>query len=245
MKGNVGKCPVGLPLNCIPQTAPPILFDVQSSQQIFHFGGYPYHCIYSSTLKHARFVLKQVKENVSHINSFIDSSAPGDDDSEMIFFHPDNSNRIILKENGIVRCFQLDYSLNESKLQEIFSMSFSSVITQSKSTEFSSFGRRITKAKDTYLTNEKCVLAVDYDDELDVIGILGFRSNDPLSLGFIKLYDSMLGQEVKCIELGSNLCEYNCYSLNIDLDVLIVIEKNEKNWFNVYLYKLMFLNDRD
>ncbi|GBM94827.1 DDB1- and CUL4-associated factor 17 [Araneus ventricosus] len=243
MKGNVGMYPVGLPLNCIPQTVPPLLFDVQSSQQIFHFGGYPFHCVYANTLKHARFVLKQVKENVNHKNCFIDSNTT-EDESDMIFFHPDNSNRIVLREEGIVRCFQLVYSPNESKVQEIFSMGFSTATTQSTSTtSFSSFGRQIKKTANSHVFNEKCVLAVDYDDELDLIGILGFRPSDPLSQGFIKLYDSMYGQEVKCIKLNQNLCETNYYELNIDLDALIVIEKNERNCFKVYLYKLMFVTD--
>ncbi|KAF8787461.1 DDB1- and CUL4-associated factor 17 like protein [Argiope bruennichi] len=182
MKGIVGSYPFGLPLNCIPQAVPPLLFDVQSSQQIFHFGGYPYHCVYSSPHKHARYVLKQVEENVNHKNYFIDSNNT-DDETDMILFHPDNSNRIVLREDGIVRCFQLVYFPNESKVQEIFSMGFSSSVMQSKTTTVSSYGRRITKPVNAYVLNEKSVLALDYDDELDLIGILGFYSTDPLLQG--------------------------------------------------------------
>ncbi|GFU20203.1 DDB1- and CUL4-associated factor 17 [Nephila pilipes] len=234
--GYVGMHPTGLPLNCNLRFPPPLLFSVQSFGQTVDFGGFPYHCMYPSPNNHLSFIINQLQADGSSRKCYIESNI-WNDEPNIVYFHPDNSNRIISREAQIVRCFQIVDSPSQVKVKEIFSMGFRTVNSCS-TPEFSSFGRRIARIENLNLYTEKCIMAVDYDDEIDLIGILGTCSNDPLSLGFIKLFDNLTGKEVKCVNLNRRLCETNYYQLHVDLDVLIIIEKNERNQFNAFLYKL-------
>ncbi|GFY67018.1 DDB1-and CUL4-associated factor 17 [Trichonephila inaurata madagascariensis] len=241
--GYVGMHPTGLPLNCDLRFVPPLLFSVESSGQTVEFGGFPFHCMYACPSYHLRFVLKQLPIERFSRKCYVESNV-WNDEPNIIYFHPDNSNRIISREAQAVRCFQIVNSPGQLKIKEVFSMGFEAVRSYNPP-EFSSFGRRITRMENLDLLIEKYIMAIDYDNETDLIGILGTCYGDPLSNGFIKLFDNLTGKEVKTVSLNRCLCDINYYQLYVDLDVLIVIEKNERNQYSAFLYKLTNCYDKE
>ncbi|GIZ02659.1 hypothetical protein CEXT_7381 [Caerostris extrusa] len=229
--GKVGMHPCGLPLNCIIHSAPPLLFNVESYGQSVNFGGFPYKCIYPCPRNHFRFIIQQLREGATQ-SCYVQSNV-WNDEPNIVFFHPDNSNRIISKEATSVRCFHVVNFAGELKMKEIYSMGFPPNPIRNID-EFSSFGRRINTVENfNHLLTEKSIFALDYDEDLDIFAILGTRPGDDLYAGFIKIFDSMTGKEIKNIHLRECLCETDYYELHIELDTLVLIEKDERSHFKI------------
>lgn len=134
--------------------------------------------------------------------------------------------------------YEMKYSDGKLELNESHTMEFKNCL-EKKSVDFSCFGRRIIKNPEfSSFLADRSIMAFDYEDELDLFGILGVCPGDICHTGFVKLYDSFSGKEVKTIELVQKLCETNYYQLHIDRDILIIIEKDPKNVFFVYVYNI-------
>lgn len=136
--------------------------------------------------------------------------------------------------------YEMKYSDGKLELKESHTMEFKNKERlEKKAFDFSAFGRRIIRNPDFIsFLSDRSIMAFDYEDELDLFGILGVCPGDDRHTGFVKLYDSFSGKEVKTIELVQKLCETNYYQLHIDRDILIIIEKDSNNAFFVYVYNI-------
>ncbi|XP_015906373.1 DDB1- and CUL4-associated factor 17 [Parasteatoda tepidariorum] len=236
-EGKVGVFPTGLPFNLIVNSAPPLLFNVQCHDQIVHFGGYPLHYIYlKKTRDEALFTVKNVSQSREAKNGSIMSSVWLCDNGHTVTFHPDGSGRILHTTTHNIHCYKLFNTSGASELKELYTMGFSALST--KTDIFSSFGRKYSKIYPVASVSDQYILAADYEDELELFAILGISPKNSKSVGFVKLYDNLTGAEVKCINLKKYLCDTNHYSLDIDLDSIIIIEKDLQRNFSVFLYQL-------
>uniref|UniRef100_A0A7N6B1D3 DDB1 and CUL4 associated factor 17 n=1 Tax=Anabas testudineus TaxID=64144 RepID=A0A7N6B1D3_ANATE len=92
----LGEAPFGIPVNIHIKDCPPVLFEVSCSNNGVQIGGYPWHYIYTPPHDHHK--------GTHHICSLKDSTMATNGiqnmnccslESDGIFFHPDDSGRII------------------------------------------------------------------------------------------------------------------------------------------------------
>lgn len=234
----MGEYPTGLPLNFSISSAPPLLFNVHCFGQSVDFGGFPYHCIFADPQFQLRFSIQNVAEILptSSVTNFVESNV-WNDQPDIVSFHPDNSNRVIARELYRVRVYDMLFREGKLELKESHCMEFPKC-EREQTPNVSRFGRKTTRSHFNFFLTERTILATDYDDELDLFGILGVCKGDPTYQGFVKLYDSFDGKEVKTVELKRSLCENGYYTLHLDREVIIIIERNLKPMQCVYVYNI-------
>ncbi|KFM63677.1 DDB1- and CUL4-associated factor 17, partial [Stegodyphus mimosarum] len=232
-KGKVGYYPTGLPLNCHINSAPPLLFNVRCFGQEIRFGGFPFCYITCSIKDEFKFLVQTIDGDKTLKNGFLRCTIVNDDPNP-VCFHPDNSNRIIFQNSQTVRCYKIINSGTSLELQEDFTMHCSELPTVTKRIS-SSYGRPVLQK--FHFSNEKTVVAVDYEDELDIFAILFMYPNDPACNGYIKLYDNFIKQGLRTFNIDVKLEEINSYELHMDLNVIVVLEKVGAT-FKVHVYRL-------
>lgn len=233
--GRIGYYPTGLPLNFTYTSAPPLLFKVQCFGQIIRFGGYPYHYITAAAKNSHLFTVTNIETNIPAIDGSLESNA-FNDDVDALLFHPDHSNRLIFKDASAVHCFKLLNVNGMTKLSKTFSMGFSETITPRN--DVSSFGRRLKSRTVSNCSFGCTIFCTDYASDLDLFAIMGISSGDSNCVGFVKLYDSLTGEEVRTIKLKDKVSDYNFYQLYIDMGSIILIERKDRLIFTVHVYNM-------
>uniref|UniRef100_A0A8D3E1I6 Ddb1 and cul4 associated factor 17 n=1 Tax=Scophthalmus maximus TaxID=52904 RepID=A0A8D3E1I6_SCOMX len=92
----VGEAPFGIPVNIQITDCPPVLFEVSCSNNGVQIGGYPWHYIYTPPHKTHKGThhICSLKDNTMASNG-IQNMSCSSLESDGIFFHPDDSGRII------------------------------------------------------------------------------------------------------------------------------------------------------
>lgn len=230
----IGSYPVGLPMNFTYSDAPPLLFNVNCYGQIIRFGGYPYHYITASVTNYNKFSVTRIESNVPAEGSTLVYRTYHDNVDELLF-HPDHSNRLILRTNQSAECYRLLNENGVSKLSKLFNMGFFEKKPEVPTT--SSYGRKIKRREIGHF--DSTVFSTDYASDLDLFGILGVYESSPFE-GFVRLYDSVTGEEVHTLKLKDPVCDIHFYQLYIDMGSIIIIERKTGSGliYNVYVYNL-------
>ncbi|XP_064459526.1 DDB1- and CUL4-associated factor 17-like [Ornithodoros turicata] len=241
----VGTYPAGLPLNCRLKESPPILFEVKCSEFMLHFGCYPWHYISSPPFKEGVFQIRSVESDELAENGFLDfpnlSTEP-----DSIAFHPDDSGRIVYNSSHFIKIFRLVMNkMNKPSLKECFEITFREVPLNSSSG--SNRSQNLLKRKRRTLLHItqtqvvlKSLLSDDYENELELYGVLGFDPVDEDCLGKVCIYDNESGQKMKSLDLGMTLDELCDYTLTLDLDTIVVLVKDERRNFSCHMYRISF-----
>uniref|UniRef100_A0A672Z459 DDB1 and CUL4 associated factor 17 n=1 Tax=Sphaeramia orbicularis TaxID=375764 RepID=A0A672Z459_9TELE len=92
----VGEFPFGIPVNIQIKDCPPVLFEVSCSNNGVQVGGFPWHYIYTPPQKNHKGThhIRSLKDNIMATNGIQNMNCCSLE-SDMIFFHPDDSGRII------------------------------------------------------------------------------------------------------------------------------------------------------
>lgn len=235
-EGIVGQFPFGLPLNFTYKSAPPILFNVKCFGHVIHFGGYPFHTIVMDPNYQRTFHIGTIQE---HPGVTLDGSVdPGifHDQVERVTFHPDLSNRLVFTSDTSVDIYKLSFSRQHSEISKLYSMGSSVQISNTPT--MSSFGRQIKPKYPALVTTSCYVLATDFTQEFNIFSILGKHIND--DSGFIKMYDSETGIQIRTIELTArgNVRDECFYRLFVEMDYVVITVRINPHKYIVHIYTM-------
>uniref|UniRef100_A0A3P8TUF4 Ddb1 and cul4 associated factor 17 n=1 Tax=Amphiprion percula TaxID=161767 RepID=A0A3P8TUF4_AMPPE len=225
-KQNSGDAPFGIPLNIqITGEFPSGAFEVSCSNNGVQIGGYPWHYIY--TPPHKRH------KGTHHICSLKDSTMATNGiqnmnccalESDGIFFHPDDSGRIIhvgpttIKKH-IVSAFLL--------------------LQQAPQVTVTSSGRTV-KRRFHQLDDDPCqetFRMVEYEDELDLLAVVITNGKEGEGKAHIRLHDNQSGKLQRRVDLVEPWDETYRHEVFFDKDTIVHIEQKNTS-FCCHVYKL-------
>uniref|UniRef100_A0A8C3ARM9 Ddb1 and cul4 associated factor 17 n=1 Tax=Cyclopterus lumpus TaxID=8103 RepID=A0A8C3ARM9_CYCLU len=224
----VGDVPFGIPVNIQITEWPPVLFEVSCANNSVQIGGYPWHYIYTPMHKNHK--------GTHHICSLKDSTVASNGiqnmnccslESDGIFFHPDDSGRIVhstfasQKEDGGDMCFGREFSAHV-----LFTVTSSGRTVK----------KRFQQLDDD--PDQDTFRIVEYEDELDLLAVVVTNGEDGEGRAQIQLHDNQSGQLLRTVHLLEPWDETYRHELFFDKDTIVHIEQ-KNNSFCCHVYKLM------
>ncbi|XP_028991618.1 DDB1- and CUL4-associated factor 17 [Betta splendens] len=239
----VGEAPFGIPVNIQIKDCPPVLFELSCLDSGLQIGGNPWHYIYTPPHKrhNGTYYICSLNGNtmaVNGIQSMNCSALEGDE----IFFHPDDSGRIIHIGPTTINVLKILGELNTdlpSKVVTDFSM-----MTQRNSNAcgcytVTSSGRTV-KTRFNQLDDDpdlETFRMVEYEDELDLLAVVLTDGEEEQGRAHIRLHDNQSGQLQRTFDLVEPWNETFQHKLFFDKDTIIHIEQ-KKSSFCCHVYKL-------
>ncbi|XP_042351115.1 DDB1- and CUL4-associated factor 17 isoform X2 [Plectropomus leopardus] len=238
----VGDAPFGIPVNIQITDYPPVLFEVSCANNCVQIGGYPWHYIYTPPHKKDK--------GTHHICSLMDSTMAVNGiqnmnccslESDGIFFHPDDSGRIIHvgpANINILKILQMTSGL-QSKVVEDFSMKTHRNNNPTSQVTVTSSGRTV-KRRFHQLDDDpdqETFRMVEYEDELDLLAVVVTNGEEGEGRAQIRLHDNQSGQLLRTVDLVEPWDETYRHELFFDKDTIVHIEQKNTN-FCCHVYKL-------
>uniref|UniRef100_A0A3P9AJT1 DDB1 and CUL4 associated factor 17 n=1 Tax=Esox lucius TaxID=8010 RepID=A0A3P9AJT1_ESOLU len=205
----VGEAPFGIPVNIHINECPPVLFEVSCFDNGVQIGGHPWHYIFTPPHKkhQGSFHICSVKDNTLAKNGIQDMKCCSLE-SDWIYFHPDDSGRIIhvgpstinVTSSGriVKRRF---HQLDDDPEQETFRM-------------------------------------VEYEDELDLLAVVEVTHREDEGHAHIRLHDNHTGALLKSVPLVESWDVTYSHELFFDRDTIVHIEQTKNNNFCCHVYKI-------
>ncbi|XP_056914754.1 DDB1- and CUL4-associated factor 17 [Takifugu flavidus] len=240
----VGDFPFGIPRNIHITDCPPLLFEVLCSNNSVQIGGYPWHFIYTPPQKNHRGThhvcsLKDCSLAINGVQSMSCNSL----ESDAMFFHPDDSGRMIHVGPTIINVLKLvsDRSNDmQSRVVKDFSMATHRSSNPTQQLTVTSSGRTV-KRRFHQLDDDpdqETFRMVEYEDELDLLAAVVTDGNEGEGRAHIQLYDNQSGQLLRNVALSESWDETFPHELFLDKDTIVHIEqKNSTFWCHVYKLK--------
>lgn len=239
----VGDVPFGIPVNIQITDCPPVLFEVSCSNNGVQIGGYPWHYIHTPPQK--------CHKGTHHICSLKDSTMASNGiqnmnccslESDGIFFHPDDSGRIIHVGPTTINVLKILGELNSglpSKIAEDFSMTTHRNNNSTSQVTVTSSGRTV-KRRFQQLDDDpdqETFRMVEYEDELDLLAVVVTNGEEGEGRAHIRLHDNQSGQLLRTVDLVEPWDETYRHELFFDKDTIVHIEQKNTN-FCCHVYKL-------
>ncbi|XP_034417860.1 DDB1- and CUL4-associated factor 17 [Cyclopterus lumpus] len=242
----VGDVPFGIPVNIQITEWPPVLFEVSCANNSVQIGGYPWHYIYTPMHKNHK--------GTHHICSLKDSTVASNGiqnmnccslESDGIFFHPDDSGRIVHVGPATINVLKILVELNNdfpSKVVEDFSMKThrknnpTSQVTVTVTSSGRTVKKRFQQLDDD--PDQDTFRIVEYEDELDLLAVVVTNGEDGEGRAQIQLHDNQSGQLLRTVHLLEPWDETYRHELFFDKDTIVHIEQ-KNNSFCCHVYKLM------
>ncbi|TKS67222.1 DDB1- and CUL4-associated factor 17 [Collichthys lucidus] len=239
----VGDVPFGIPVNIQITDCPPVLFEVSCSDKSIQIGGYPWHYIYTPPTKRHR--------GCHHICSLKDSTMATNGiqnmnccslESDEIFFHPDDSGRIIHVGPNIINVLKILGELDSGSASQIvkdFSMETRQNNTSTPQFTVTSSGRTV-KRRFNQLDDDpdqETFRMLEYEDELDLLAAVVTNGEEGEGRAHIQLHDNQSGQLLRTVELDEPWDETYRHELFFNKDTIVHIEQKNTN-FCCHVYKL-------
>ncbi|XP_045910350.1 DDB1- and CUL4-associated factor 17 [Micropterus dolomieu] len=238
----VGDFPFGIPVNLQITDCPPVLFESCSDNGI-QIGGYPWHYIFTPPHKNHK--------GTHHICSLKDSTMATNGiqnmdccslESDWIFFHPDNSGRIIHVGPTTINVRKILGELNSglpSKVAEDFSLTTYRNNNPTSQVTVTSSGRTV-KRRFHQLDDDpdqETFRMVEYEDELDLLAVVVTNGEEGEGRAHIRLHDNLSGQLLRTVDLVESWDETYRHEVFFDKDTIVLIEQKNTN-FCCHVYKL-------
>ncbi|KAA8588152.1 hypothetical protein FQN60_001346 [Etheostoma spectabile] len=229
---------------CLTATnCPPVLFEVSCTDNSIQIGGYPWHYIY--TPPHKRH------KGTHHICSLKDSTMATNGiqnmnccslESDGIFFHPDDSGRIIHVGPATINVLKICGELNSglpSKVLEDFSMATHRNSNPTSQVTVTSSGRTVKKRFHQLDDDpdQETFRMVEFEDELDLLAVVVTNGEEGEGRAHIRLHDNQSGQLLRTVDLVEPWDETYRHELFFDKDTIVHIEQKNSN-FCCHVYKL-------
>ncbi|KAM4558862.1 DDB1- and CUL4-associated factor 17 [Odontesthes bonariensis] len=238
----VGDVPFGIPVNIQISDCPPVLFEVSCSSNGVQIGGYPWHYIYTPPHKNHRGThhICSLKDNTMATNGIQNMNCCSLE-SDGIFFHPDDSGRIIHVGPTTINVLKILGELNSplpSKVVEDFSMMTHRNNPASQVTVTSSgrtVKRRFNQLDDD--PSQETFRMVEYEDELDLLAVVLTNGEEEEGRAHIRLHDNQTGRLQRKVDLVEPWDETYRHELFFDKDTIVHIEQKNSN-FCCHVYKL-------
>uniref|UniRef100_UPI0037E92A37 DDB1- and CUL4-associated factor 17 n=1 Tax=Semicossyphus pulcher TaxID=241346 RepID=UPI0037E92A37 len=238
----VGECPFGIPVNIQITDCPPVLFLSCSSNGI-QIGGFPWHYIYTPPHKNHK--------GTHHICSLRDGTLATNGiqnmnccslESDGIFFHPDDSGRIIHVGPITINVLKILGELNSglpSKVAMDFTMTTHRNNNPTSQVTVTSSGRAV-KRRFHQLDDDpeqETFRMVEYEDELDLLAVVVTNGEEGEGRAQIRLHDNLSGELLRTVDLVEPWDETYRHELFFDKDTIVHIEQRNTN-FCCHVYKL-------
>lgn len=238
----VGEFPCGIPVNIQMTGCPPVIFEVSCSNTGIQIG-YPWHYIYTPPHKKHKGTynicsLRDCTLAKNGTRNIKCCSLESDD----IFFHPDDSGRIIHvgpKSIEVLKILGDLDSSSPSKIVEDFSLIIDQHRNPSSQVTVTSSGRTV-KRRYNQLDDDpdqETFRMVEYEDELDLLAVVVTNGEEEEGRAHIRLHDNQNGRLLRTIELAEPWDETYRHELFFDKDTMIHIEQ-KKTYFCCHVYKL-------
>ncbi|KAI1884838.1 hypothetical protein AGOR_G00213960 [Albula goreensis] len=242
--GTVGKPPFGVPVNITINESPTVLFEVSSFNNGVQIGGHPWHFIFTPNNK------KQ--QGTHHICSLQDGALAKNGiqdmkccslESDWIYFHPDDSGRIIHvgpSQINVLKIQKLQEISSESEVVPEFSITAHRDNSAASQVSVTSSGR-IVKRRFHQLDDDpeqETIRMVEYEDELDLLAVVEVIHSEEEGKAHVSLHDNQTGLLVKRVSLVESWDATYSHELFFDLDTIIHIEQKRNNQFCCHVYKI-------
>ncbi|XP_036966315.1 DDB1- and CUL4-associated factor 17 [Acanthopagrus latus] len=239
----VGEVPFGIPVNIQITDCPQVLFEASCTNNSIQIGGYPWHYIYTPPHKNDRGThhICSVKDSTLAINGIQNMNCCSLE-SDGIFFHPDDSGRIIHVGPTIINVLKILGELNSglpSKIVKDFFMVTHRNNTPTSQVTVTSSGRtvkrRLQQLDDD--PDQETFRMVEYEDELDLLAVVVTNGEEGEGRAHIQLHDNQSGQLLRTVDLVEPWDETFRHELFFDKDTIVHIEQKSTN-FCCHVYKL-------
>ncbi|XP_061548624.1 DDB1- and CUL4-associated factor 17 isoform X2 [Phycodurus eques] len=239
----VGDVPFGIPVNIQITDCPPVLFEVSCSNNGVQIGGFPWHYIHTPPQKchQGTHHFCSLKDGTMAING-IQNMKCYSLESDVIFFHPDDSGRIIHVGPNTINILKILGELNSglpSKVVKDFSMATHQPNISTSQVTVTSSGRtvrrRFQRLDDD--PDQETFRMVVYEDELDLLAVVVTNGADGEGRAQVRLHDNQSGQLLKTVDLLEKWDETYRHDLVFDKDTIVHIEQKNNN-VCCHVYKL-------
>lgn len=242
--GIVGAAPFGIPCNIKITDCPPVLFEVACLESALQIGGYPWHYIITPN--------KQNQKGTYHISSLKDKTLAENGIQEMqyssletdwIYFHPDDSGRIMHIGPTQINMLQLIEKSEDKQRWQVL-QAFTILSKRERKVENSvtvtAYGR-VVKRQCSQLDDDQyeTFKMVDYEDELELLTVLAVAPTDNEGNAHLNFYDNQTGTLIKSVPIKEPWdITYN-HQLFFDRDTIIHTEQLANRTFCCHIYKMV------
>ncbi|XP_077584015.1 DDB1- and CUL4-associated factor 17 [Stigmatopora nigra] len=242
----VGEAPFGIPVNIQITDCPPVLFEVPCSNNGVQIGGFPWHYIHTPPKKchEGSHHISSLKDNTMAING-IQNMKCYSLETDFIFFHPDESGRIVHAGPSTINILKILGELNSelpSKVVNDFSMEIPRNNNETSQVMVTLSGRTVRRRAQQLDDDPdlKTFRMVIYEDELDLLAVVVTNGADEEGRAQVQLHDNQTGQLLKTVNLLETWDETNRHDLAFDKDTMVHIEQ-KRTKHCCYVYKLKIL----
>uniref|UniRef100_A0A3P8Z1F3 DDB1- and CUL4-associated factor 17 n=1 Tax=Esox lucius TaxID=8010 RepID=A0A3P8Z1F3_ESOLU len=242
----VGEAPFGIPVNIHINECPPVLFEVSCFDNGVQIGGHPWHYIFTPPHKkhQGSFHICSVKDNTLAKNGIQDMKCCSLE-SDWIYFHPDDSGRIIHVGPSTINVLKIhsDSQFDETDSQFDIAKEFSITAHRDNAatqTSVTSSGR-IVKRRFHQLDDDpeqETFRMVEYEDELDLLAVVEVTHREDEGHAHIRLHDNHTGALLKSVPLVESWDVTYSHELFFDRDTIVHIEQTKNNNFCCHVYKI-------
>ncbi|XP_053203099.1 DDB1- and CUL4-associated factor 17-like [Panonychus citri] len=226
----VGRGNHGLPVNVVVKEIPPPMLTVKSSLELFEYGSWPYHIIYSPPGSRDTYIVESLSDEIPieggtiMFDHFIE-------DGQKLFFHYDAMDDRVLA----LDCHTLTFfRIINHKLSKQFVLSITPPAYLEDAQKRLSTRKKATKNDIMY----KSIYGNIEDTETDIYCLMGVDISAKLDQPVVCLFDNLTGKQLKKFKLQFKLEETNDYDVTLDRDLILINETNLSNQSRFFCYRL-------
>ncbi|XP_043931460.1 DDB1- and CUL4-associated factor 17 [Protopterus annectens] len=243
--GIVGGYPFGIPCNIRITESPPVLFEVSSLESALQIGGYPWHYIMTPNKKTEKGIyhICALKDNKVATNGIQDMQCCSLE-SDWIYFHPDESGRIVHVGPTQINVLKLTDLQNESGdclVTEDFIIQARREPKVNPLVTVTTSGR-VVKTRFSQLDDDpefETFKNVDYEDELDLLATVKVTQAEMEGVACLTFYNNQNGSLIKTLPLLESWDVTYSHGLFFDRDTIVHIEQKPNRIFCCYVYKMI------
>ncbi|XP_067843573.1 DDB1- and CUL4-associated factor 17 isoform X2 [Heptranchias perlo] len=243
--GIVGAAPFGIPCNIKITDCPPVLFEVSCLENALQIGGHPWHYIITPN--------KRNQKGIYHVYSLKDKELAENGIQEMqccsletdwIYFHPDDSGRIMHIGPTQINVLQLTEKSEDMQRWQVL-RAFTIFSERERKAENSitvTASGRVVKRRFSRLDDDpeyETFKMVDYEDELELLTVLAVAPTDAEENTHLDFYDNQSGILIKSIPIREPWDVTYSHQLFFDRDTIIHIEQLAHRTFCCHVYKMV------
>ena len=227
----VGRESHGLPVNVEIKEMPTPLLSVRSSYELFEYGAWPYHIIYSPPGHRDIYIVESLIDRKPIENGTIKYENFIEDGQKLMFHYDPIDGRILGLDCHTLTFFRI---INH-KLTKRF------VLSCTPLTYLQDLHRRLIRCKKAKKddTMYKSIYGHVNDSETDIYCLMGIDiSKSKLDRPVVCLFDNFTGKLMKKFKLKFRIEETNDYDITMDRDLLLINETNLSNQSRFFCYRL-------
>lgn len=234
----VGEAPYGIPVNIDIKESPPVLFEVLCFDNGIQIGGHPWHYIYTSR-QGTHHICSLKDKALVHFHGIQDMKCRSLE-SDWIYFHPDDSGRVIHVGPAIIKMLKVQGEL-ESDMSSRVVLDFAIAVQRDNKAAtqvtVTSSGRTVRKRFHQLDDDpeQETFRIVEYEDELDLLAVVEVTNSGDEGKAHVRLHDNQNGMLLKRVQLMESWDETYRHELFFDKDTIVHIEQTKTNFCcNVY-----------